>query len=71
MIQKKTVMKLKSYIRRYKNTLFTLLAVFIVLLCYANPEAVIKIISHPIFKYITYFVFCIVGIFFIFIDRKH
>lgn len=64
-------MKLKSYIRRYKITLFILLAVFIALLCYTNPEAVVKIISHPVFKYITYFAVGIVGIFFIFIDRKH
>ena len=64
-------MKLKSYIRRYKIILFTLLAVFTVLLCYSNPEAVVKIISHPIFKYITYFAVGVFGIFFIFIDRKH
>lgn len=56
-------MKLKKYILRYSfYTLIILIAIFI---------AIAPMLLHPEMRYFSYFLVVILGIFFIFANKKH
>lgn len=64
-------MKLKKYILRYSFYILLIFIVIFIAFVLLRPNEIASILLHPEMRYFSYFLIVILGIFFIFANKKH
>lgn len=64
-------MKLKKYILRYSFYILLIFIVIFIAFVLLSPNEIASILLHLEMRYFSYFLIVILGIFFIFANKKH